>query len=95
MKYQSWSGESSGRNPALYEYLEDGSILCLGNRKGFEVNIPNSHPKRNGAMFFLVKDCAGCEFTPYCRRVMKEKESNEKIFEVQPRFTQLKQKARD
>lgn len=95
VKYQSWNGELSGRNPALYEYLEDGTILCLGNRKGFEVYIPNRHPKKNGAVFFLVKDCSGCEFMPYCRRFMKEKEGSEKVFEVQPRFMQLKQKARD
>ena len=95
MKYQSWNGELSGRNPALYEYLEDGTIHCLGNRKGFEVHIPNRHPKKNGAVFFLVKDCSGCEFMPYCRRFMKEKEGSEKVFEVQPRFMQLKQKARD
>lgn len=95
VKYQSWNGELSGRNPALYEYLEDGTIPCLGNRKGFEVHIPNRHPKKNGAVFFLVKDCSGCEFMPYCRRFMKEKEGSEKVFEVQPRFMQLKQKARD
>ena len=26
VKYQAWNGESSGRNPAVYESLADGSI---------------------------------------------------------------------
>ncbi len=95
VKYQSWNGESSGRNPALYELLDDGNILCLGGRIGFKTEITNRHPKNPGAVFYKVKGCLGCEFMPYCRRYMKEKEGNEKYFEIQPRFARLKQKARD
>ncbi len=43
----------------------------------------------------MVEGCTGCEFMPYCRRFMKEKVGTEKIFEINPRFVKLKQKARD
>ena len=82
VKYQAWNGESSGRNPALYELLEDGNILCLGGRIGFKTEISNRHPKNPGALFYKVEGCLGCEFMPYCRRYMKEKEGNEKYFEI-------------
>lgn len=95
IKYQSWSGESSGRNPAVYEYLEDGSIKCLGGRIGLPTKIANRHPTRPDAVFYLVQDCQGCPFMIYCRRFMKEKTGEEKIFEVQPQYMKLKQKARD
>lgn len=32
---------------------------------------------------------------PYCRRFMKEKNADEKIFEVHPRYMELKQRARN
>lgn len=95
VKYQTWNGESSGKNPAVYEYLADGSILCLGKRKGYIAEIKNRHPKKPGAVFYRVTGCTGCEFMPYCRRFMSEKNGDDKVIEVQPRFMQLKQKARD
>lgn len=95
VKYQAWNGESSGRSPAVYELLENGDILCLGRRIGHVVNIENRHPKKPGAVFYLVQGCNGCDFMPYCRRYMTEKEGDEKYFEVQRRFILLKQKARN
>lgn len=95
VKYLAWNGESSGRNPSVYEYLNDGTIRCLGNRIGHVVELNNRHPKKAGAVFYQIFGCTGCEFMPYCRRFMKEKVSDEKIFEVQPRYMKLKQQARD
>ena len=95
VKYQDWEGECSARRPAMYEYMEDGSILCLGGRSGYKIEIPDRHPKRQGGVFFKVAGCTGCQFMPYCRRFNKEKVSDERIFEVNPVFTKYKQKARD
>ena len=95
IKYGAWSGESSGRNPALYEYLEDGSIVCLGKRKGYPEIPPKWHPGKRGAILYLVKDCDSCEFMHYCRRFNKEREGSERRFEIIPQYSILKQKARD
>lgn len=95
VKYQAWNGESSGRNPAIYELLENGNIRCLGGREGRVVELKSRHPKKAGAVFYLIKNCTGCDFMPYCRRYMAEKEGAEKYFEIQRDFVRLKQKARD
>ena len=67
----------------------------MGKRKGYITEIKNRHPKKPGVVFYRVTGCTGCEFMTYCRRFMSEKTDDEKFFEVQPRFMQLKQKARD
>ena len=95
IKYNSWSGERNGRNPAVYELEDDDTITCLGGRKGYITQIPNRHPKRKGALFYRVDGCDGCAFMPYCRRFMNERTGSYKIFEVSPEYQRYKQEARD
>ena len=95
IKYQSWQGECSGRRPALYELNEDGSITCLGNRQGHRVEIPERHHRFKGAVYYLVEGCSGCAFMPYCRQFMKDPVAESRVFEFDPEFQRLKQKARD
>lgn len=95
LKYGSWEGESSGRRPAVYEYNDNNTITCLGNRIGHQTEINGRHPKKKGTAFFLVEGCTGCLFMPYCRRYMKEPEGDSKIFEVDANYMKFKQQARD
>lgn len=95
VKYGSWAGERSGRNPAVYTLEDDDSITCLGDRKGYKVGMPNRHPKRKGAVFYKVDGCDGCQFMPYCRRFMNESVGSFKIFEVSPEYQRYKQEARN
>ena len=95
IKYQSWEGECSARRPALYELNEDGSITCLGGRKGTMTEILGRHHRGKGTVFYLVEGCGGCEYMPYCRQFMREKEGDSKVFELNPEFQKLKQEARD
>lgn len=95
IKYNSWSGERSGHNPAIYELKDDDTITCLGGRKGYVTQIHDRHPKKKGAVFYRVDGCKGCVFMPYCRRFMKEHTGSFKIFEVVPDYQRYKQEARD
>ena len=95
VKYNSWSGERNGRTPAAYELEDDGTITCLGGKKGYITQIPNRHPKRKGAVFYRVDGCDGCAFMPYCRRYMNDKTGSFKIFEVSPEYQRYKQEARN
>lgn len=95
IKYQAWEGESSGRYPALYELEDDGTITCLGGRKGYECVPENRHKKSSSGTFFIVKDCGDCPYKAYCRRFSKDKESNERTFEVRKDYQRMKQHARD
>ena len=94
-KYNSWSGERDGRAPAVYEFEDDGTITCLGGKKGHITEIPNRHPKKKGSVFYLIDGCGGCAFMPYCRRFMNEHTGSYRIFEVSPEYQKYKQEARD
>ncbi len=95
IKYQSWEGESSGRNPALYELQDDNTIVCLGGKTGHKVKLENVHPRKKNGEFFRVENCGDCAFKPYCRRYMKNKDEDFKVFEIVVEFQKEKQKARD
>ena len=95
IKYPSWNGERTGRNPALYEYVDEKTITCLGFRKGVRVKLADRKHSWPNSSFFRVNDCEGCAFEPYCKRLLKIKTGKSRIFEIQPHHAQLKQQARD
>lgn len=95
IKYQAWEGEASGRNPALYELNDDETITCLGGKKGAREKLENIHPRKKNSAFFVVRGCGDCAFKPYCRRFMKDKDADHKVFEIVIEFQKEKQKARD
>lgn len=95
IKYLSCNGERTGRYPAVFEYLENGTITCLGEKTGSRVEILNRHPKTQQSVFYKIKDCTNCQFMVYCRSFTKEKEVNERVCEIIPEYVMLKQKATD
>lgn len=82
VKYYNWEGNVSGRNPSQYTINEDNSITCLNGLNGKQVNINNRHPKKANAVFYKIDGCNNCSYNDYCKRFMKDKSQNEKIFEV-------------
>lgn len=95
VKHQSFSGNVSGKNPALYELLEDDTIKCLSGNIGIEVIISNRHPRQKGSVFYKVEGCKQCLFSSYCKRFMKVKDENFKIFEINKEYERLKKQSFD
>jgi len=95
VKHQSWEGNASGRYPDCFKLNDDGNtITCLNGNIGNEVALENRHPKKIGNKFYLVEGCDLCNFREYCMRFLKRHEENTtKIFEANPDFLKLKQKA--
>lgn len=94
VKFQSWEGNVSGSYPDSYHINEDGTITCLNGQIGHKVDIPGRHPKKAGAIFYKVDDCVDCAFKDYCMRFQIDPEhQTNKIFEIVPEFTLLKQQA--
>ena len=94
VKYFSWEGNSSGKNPDFYVLNNDLSITCLNGIKGIEVDINNRHPKKAGGIFYKIEGCLDCEFKHYCMRHIKNYDDcNFKIFEVVPELIKYKQEA--
>lgn len=93
VKYSSWEGNVSGRNPDRYVMNNDSTITCLNKCIGKKVEIPGRHPKKAGSVFYRVDNCEGCEFALYCKRWMKEKDGPDRIFEVPEELYKYKQEA--
>lgn len=81
VKYFTWEGNISGRNPSQYHLNDDGTITCLNGNKGYKTNL-SWHHRKAGSTFFKVEGCNNCQFSTYCKRFMKEKNEDFKIFEV-------------
>ncbi|MDO4468190.1 MAG: transposase [Bacillota bacterium] len=93
VKYFTFAGNVSGKNPDPYYLEDDGTIICLNGNKGFEVKIENRHPKKVDGIFYKIEDCNDCGFKDYCKRYLKNKNEDFKIFEVSQRLTYFKQEA--
>ena len=82
VKHNSFRGNVSGSNPDRYYLNEDGTLTCLNGNTGFKVDISNRHPSKSGSYFYKVEGCNECPFSIYCKRYMKNKNDNYRIFEV-------------
>lgn len=92
VKFQSWEGNKSGKNPDRYYLFEDGYIKCLYGRIGHEVKIDYNRRYKNST-FYKIFNCSYCEVNNYCKLFMNEenKSKSYKVFEVKKDFTLLKQ----
>ena len=46
VKYFSWEGNISGRNPSQYVLINETAIRCLNGNIGHIVKLDNRHPKK-------------------------------------------------
>ena len=81
VKYFSWQGNVSGKNPSQYYLNDDETITCLNSNIGHKIQLSWHHKKANST-FYKVEGCNKCQFNLYCKRFMKDKNENYKIFEV-------------
>ena len=82
VKYVSWEGNVSGRRPSQYRINLDDTITCLNNNVGHIVLDIKTHPRRANSLFYKIEGCNTCDFKDYCKRFMKDKTDDFKIFEV-------------
>ena len=52
VKFQSWSGESSGKRPQLFKIDKNNNVLCLNLNKG-EIYKSSTHPKLKDSKFYI------------------------------------------
>lgn len=96
VKYFTFEGNVSGRNPDQYYFNDNYTISCLNNLTGYKVNIPYRHPKKADAVFYRIDGCNNnCEFKDYCKRWMKNKDEDYKIFEVVEELQRYKNQSFD
>ena len=96
VKYFTFEGNVSGRNPDQYYFNDNYTISCLNNLTGYKVNISYRHPKKADAVFYRIDGCNNnCEFKDYCKRWMKNKDEDYKIFEVVEELQKYKNQSFD
>lgn len=81
VKYVSWQGNVSGSNPSQYRLNDDETITCLNGNVGYK-DETNWHHRKADSIFYKVTGCNTCAFKLYCKRYMKNKDEDFKIFEI-------------
>jgi hypothetical protein len=60
---------------------DDETITWLSGNIGYKINL-NWHHRKAGSTFYKVEGCNNCQFSTDCKKFMKEKNEDFKIFEV-------------
>ena len=94
VKFQSWSGEADGKNPQLFYTFNDG-VLCLNTCIGEEVPFDSSHHQRNeGGKLYKFTGCNSCNYSYICKKSLKNKEYDYRLYELNIDYELLKEQAR-
>ena len=95
VKFQSWSGESSGKRPQLFKLDKNNNILCLNLNKG-EIYKSSTHPKLKDSKFYIWYGCNECNYSYKCKALMKEenKRKDYRIKEISLDYEKFKEQAR-
>ena len=96
VKFQAWSGESSGKKPQLFYIFDDG-VLCLNTCIGEEIPFGNIHQRNKEGKLFKFTGCNNCNYSYICKVKMKEKNRNKdyRTIELNPDYELLKDQARN
>lgn len=94
VKYVSWQGNVSGSNPSQYRLNDDETITCLNGNVGYK-DKTNWHHRKADSIFYKVIGCNTCAFKLYCKRYMKNKDEDFKIFEVVVKLQKYIQQAEE
>lgn len=82
VKYHTWEGNVSGKNPSQYTINDDDTITCINGYKGYKVDLQDRYKKDKNNTFYRIDGCKSCDYKYYCKKYMKDKEEDYKIFEV-------------
>lgn len=93
VKYFSWEGNVSGKRPSQYRLNNDNTITCLNKYIGYSYECSTPHNRKANSKFYRVAGCSTCQFKDYCKRFMKNKDEDFKIFEVDTRLQTFIQQA--
>lgn len=91
VKYGYFRKDVEGTSVRLYGF-EGGKLTCLNGKTGEPASVTR-HPKREGARFYAVKCPRACRFKEICRRPLKSKKGNERVFEASEELESYKDEA--
>ena len=94
VKFQTWKGEASGKNPQLFYTFDDG-VMCLNTCIGKEIRFDYSHHQRyENSKLYKFTGCNRCNYSYKCKKKLKNKNNDFRIIELIPDYELLKEQAR-
>lgn len=95
VKFQSWSGEADGKCPQVFYTFTDG-VMCLDTCIGEEVPFDYKYHQRNkGSRLFKFTGCNNCGFSYICKKNLKNKDLDYRLYELNTDYELLKEQARE
>ena len=95
VKYSMWRQDVSGNNIDLYHF-DNHKLICLNGKEAVEKAFYyGRHPKSKGAKFYLIENCRRCIYKELCRKPVKDKKTNHRVFETSEEMFVYKQEARN
>lgn len=83
VKYQNWQQDILGKRIDLFYFDENKNLICLNNKIAVPFSQYNGrHPKSKGNLFYLIENCCRCKFKQICKENLKNKTSNNRVFET-------------
>lgn len=94
VKFQAWSGEADGKRPQLFYTFPDG-VLCLNTCIGEEAPFDYNHHQRYAeSKLYKFTGCNDCGFSYICKKSLKKKDFDYRLYELIPDYELLKEQAR-
>lgn len=95
VKFQSWAGEADGKRPQLFYTFTDG-VLCLNTCIGEEIPFNHScHQRNKDGKLYRFTGCNSCNYSYVCKKQLKNKELDFRLYELIPDYELLKDQARE
>ena len=95
IKFQTWTGETDGKNPQLFYTFNDG-VLCLNTCIGEEILFSKNHHQRNKeGKLYKFTGCNSCNYAYICKKNLKNKDYDYKLCELISDYELLKNQARE
>ena len=83
------------KRPQIFYTFNDG-VLCLNTCIGEEISFNSSHHQRNeGGKLFKFTGCNNCNYAYICKKNLKNKNLDFRLYELIPDYELLKEQARN
>lgn len=92
IKYQSWEGEATGKNPKLFKIDNNKNVICLNSKIGKEYNN-KTHSRIKNGKFIMFNGCNSCNYSNECKKFLKNKNYDYRIKEISIEYELLKNEA--
>ncbi len=94
VKNSTWSGEADGKRPQLFYTFNDG-IMCLNTCIGKEISFKGiRHPRYKNSKLYKFVGCNSCNYAYICKKNLKNKNYDYRLYELIPEYELLKEEAR-